>query len=72
MEWLLLIGFVVSVTIAYKIGKWENGVIAEDLNYDNIRLVGELCKLRIEVRRIKSVEDERILSELFANNTKKI
>jgi len=71
MEWLLLVGFVISVIIAYKVGKWENGVIAKDLDYANIRLVGELYKLKREVERIKDRETERTLSELFVNSIKK-
>ena len=65
MEWLLLIGFGISVIIAYKIGKWKNGVIAANLNYDNIRLVGELRRLEREVKRVKDREAKRTLSKFF-------
>ena len=59
MEWLLLVGFVISIIIAYRVGKWENSVIAKDLDYDNTRLVGELYRIKREMEHTKDVEAKR-------------
>lgn len=51
---LLILGLAIAVIIAYKIGKWKSEYVVEDLQTDNIRLVGQVCKLNRDVDRLNS------------------
>ena len=60
---LLLIGLAIAVIIAYKVGKRESEYIVEDLQIDNIRLVGKISRLNRDIDRLNS----HIIKTLYDN-----